>query len=300
MIQPFWPIAYSLMNRHDGSNSGLTTCSKSTSKSTALVPSIDRRAARTWLADLPVLASILFMDACDVITPSTPDQIRYMSTTSKRRYVSAQRSKAAEVTKARILNAAKSLFSRRGIDKVTIAEIAKRAEVAAPTVYALFSSKAGILRALMTATLFVPRFQAAQEQLANVTDPVKLIELTASVARAIYESESSELGLLRGALSFSPELRKLETEFEKLRLDMQKERIALLFARSIARKGFSIAQAQQILWMYTSRDVYRMLVHDSGWSPDQYQAWLCAHPGRCARRSGSQRRGICATLISVN
>ncbi|MGE5539313.1 MAG: hypothetical protein ACM30I_11905 [Gemmatimonas sp.] len=26
--------------------------------------------------------------------------------------------------------------------------------------------------------------------------------------------------------------------------------------------------------MYTSRDVYRMLVHDGGWTPDRYQQWL--------------------------
>ncbi|WP_278253689.1 hypothetical protein [Caulobacter sp. CCUG 60055] len=29
-----------------------------------------------------------------------------------------------------------------------------------------------------------------------------------------------------------------------------------------------------MMWMYTSRDVYRMLVHDGGWSPDQHQDWL--------------------------
>ena len=40
------------------------------------------------------------------------------------------------------------------------------------------------------------------------------IALTAHVARAIYEGENSELGLLRGASAFSPALRKLEPEFE--------------------------------------------------------------------------------------
>jgi AcrR family transcriptional regulator len=197
-----------------------------------------------------------------------------MSSPSKRRYVSAQRSEAAEDTKTRILDAAKWLFSRRGIDKVTIAAIAERAGVAASTIYALFSSKAGILRAIMQDALFGVRFRAARERLANVTDPVKLIELTATVARAIYESESRELGLLRGASSFSPELRKLEREFEKIRLDMQKNRIDLLFAHSLARRNLDKAKARQILWMYTSRDVYRMLVDESGWSPDEFEAWL--------------------------
>ena len=36
----------------------------------------------------------------------------------------------------------------------------------------------------------------------------------------------------------------------------------------------TFAEAQQVMWMLTSRDVYRMLVHDGGWSPAQYQAWL--------------------------
>jgi len=197
-----------------------------------------------------------------------------MSTGSKRKYVSAQRSEAAQATKVRILDAAKALFSRRGIDAVTITDIAKRASVAVSTIYALFESKAGLLRAILEGALFGERFQAARERLAGVDDPVKLITLTAVVARAIYESESKELGLLRGASAFSPELRKLEKDFETIRIEMQKPRIDLLFARGLARKGLDKTRARQILSMYTSRDVYRMLVHESGWSPDAYEAWL--------------------------
>src|SRR6478609_1787780 len=103
---------------------------------------------------------------------------------SKRPYDSSQRKEAAEATQARILDAAKFLFSRRGIDRVTIAEIAKRAGVAVSTVYALYSSKVGILRALMQAALFGPSFQMAQDVLTRTRDPARLIELTAHVARA--------------------------------------------------------------------------------------------------------------------
>jgi AcrR family transcriptional regulator len=197
-----------------------------------------------------------------------------MSSRSKRPYDSRQRKEAAEATQARILAAAKFLFSRRGIDKVTIDEIAKRAGVASSTVYALYSSKVGILRALMQAALFGPSFQMAQEVLTQTKDPAKLIELTAHVARAIYESESAELGLLRGASSLSLELRKLEAEFEKIRLEMQRERVELLFAGGLARQGLDREKARQIMWMYTSRDIYRMLVDESGWTPDEYQSWL--------------------------
>src|SRR5215213_6007340 len=114
-----------------------------------------------------------------------------MSTNEKRRYRSGLRNQAAEITQGRVLNAAKTLFARRGIDGVTIAEIAERAGVASSTVYALFKSKEGILRALMEAALFGPRFQEAQAKLEGIKDPVKLVVLSAHVARAIYEGESS-------------------------------------------------------------------------------------------------------------
>jgi AcrR family transcriptional regulator len=191
-----------------------------------------------------------------------------------RQYVSELRSQAADATKDRVLNAAKTLFLRHGIDRVTIAQIAAKADVAVSTVYALFKSKEGILRGLMRAALFGQRFQAARARFEGVTDPVRLIALTAQVARAIYEGESSELGLMRGASAFSPALRKLEQEFEKIRFEMQEERVRLLFAQSRQKSGLGFDEARRILWMYTSRDVYRMLVYEGGWTPDQYQEWL--------------------------
>jgi AcrR family transcriptional regulator len=191
-----------------------------------------------------------------------------------RRYVSELRKRAADATKARVLDEAKKLFTRHGIDGVTIAEIAEKSEVVPSTIYALYKSKEGILRSLMKAALFGPRFREASARLDGVTDPIRLIALSAHVARAIYESESAELGLIRGASAFSPALRKMEQEFEALRFEMQEERVRLLFAQARHRKDFKLNDARRILWMYTSRDIYRMLVHEGGWTPDQYQQWL--------------------------
>jgi hypothetical protein len=55
---------------------------------------------------------------------------------------------------------------------------------------------------------------------------------------------------------------------------MQQERIKRLYAEAKARPGLPMARARRLLWMYTSRDVYRMLVHEAGWTPDEYEAWL--------------------------
>ena len=191
-----------------------------------------------------------------------------------RPYVSDVRSQAAEATRARILQASKTLFADRGIDRVTVEQIAKKAGVSASTVFALYKSKAGILRELIRSALFGQRFQVALARLEGETDPIRLIALTANVARAIYEAESSQLGLIRGVSAFSPALGKLEKEFENLRFQMQKERVKLLFAQSKQRKELTLHEARRIMWMYTSRDVYRLLVHEGGWTPNRYQKWL--------------------------
>lgn len=197
-----------------------------------------------------------------------------MVTSSKRPYRSSARTESAERTRARVLDAGRRLFSRNGIDATTIGGIAEKAGVSEATVYAVVKSKAGLLEALMHDALFGPQFQQAQQRLAGVTDPVERIALTAAVSRAIYEAESGELSLLMKSSAFSPALRKSQQGFEALRRRMQQERIEALFAAGRARPGLTPEVAATVLWMYTSREVYHKLVHESGWSPGQYQDWL--------------------------
>ncbi len=191
-----------------------------------------------------------------------------------RRYKSDLRRKGADDTRRRILQAARVLFSKEGIDRVTIAKIATHAKVAEPTVYAAFKSKAGILREIVTGAIFSARYQAATARLDETSDPIALLRLTATVARTIYENEASEIGLLRGASMFSPELRKLEREFEAARFELQRRRVELLAERSLLPAGMDVESARRILWMYTSRETYRMMVVEGGWSADRFEAWL--------------------------
>jgi AcrR family transcriptional regulator len=193
---------------------------------------------------------------------------------ARRSYDSSQREEAAAETRARILSSAKALFARRGIDTVTINEIAEKARVSASSIYAVFKSKEGLLLALMEGALFGERYQAAVKRLDGVSDPVEQVARTASISRAVYESEAEELGLMRGASAFSPALRKLEQAFEDTRYARQEARLKELYAKGRARKDLQLEKARRLMWMYTSRDVYRMLVREGGWTPDAYEAWL--------------------------
>ena len=198
-----------------------------------------------------------------------PRQVRV-----KRAYDSSARKVGSAATQRRILEVSRRLFSRGGIDAVTIAGIAAQADVAPSTVYALFGSKAGILRALMLRAMFNADYDAMVRRLREVQDPVRQLRLTAGIARAIYEGESKEIGLLRGASAFSPELKKLEREFEDRRFDLQLERLTALFGRGLNRPGINLQEARDVMWTLTSRDTFRMLVTERRWTAERYEAWL--------------------------
>jgi AcrR family transcriptional regulator len=197
-----------------------------------------------------------------------------MANSVKRAYRSEGRAAGADQTRAKVLEAGKFLFSRKGIDATTIAQIAERAGVSQATVYATVKSKSGLLHALMHEAMFGPRFQLAQARLSGITDPVERIALTAQVCRAIYEGESKDLSLLMKAAAFSPELRRAQNGFETMRREMQRSRIDALFDAGRAKKGLDRETAGTIMWLLTARDVYHKLVHESGWSADKFQGWL--------------------------
>src|ERR1700682_935698 len=71
----------------------------------------------------------------------------------KRPYSSVVRQEQAAHTRARILDAADSLFAAAGYGHTTVAEIARTANVATDTVYATFGSKGRVLTALIDSRL---------------------------------------------------------------------------------------------------------------------------------------------------
>jgi len=111
-------------------------------------------------------------------------------------------------------------------------------------------------------------------RLREVQDPIQQLRLTAGIARAIYEGESKEIGLLRGASAFSPELKELEREFEDRRFDLQLERLTALFGRGLNRTGINLQEARDVMWTLTSRETFRMLVTERRWTAERYEAWL--------------------------
>jgi AcrR family transcriptional regulator len=192
----------------------------------------------------------------------------------KTAYKSAVRARQAADTRRRIVEATRQLLQKEGYAGMTIEAIARRAEVSAPSVYAIFKSKTGILIELLDESAFGSEYEEAVRKALSANDPEARLRLAAPIARQIHDALSATFDLLRGAGVVAPELAKLEQQRERLRYERQERMIVSLREAGRLRTDLDYTTARDIFWMLTSRDIYRMLVRERGWSSQKYQDWL--------------------------
>ena len=82
------------------------------------------------------------------------------------------------------------------------------------------------------------------------------------------------LDLLRGVGAVAPALARQGEALEHRRYEMQQPLIEGLAEAKELLAGIDVRRARDILWSLTSRDLYRLLVRERGWTPQQYEDWL--------------------------
>jgi AcrR family transcriptional regulator len=197
-----------------------------------------------------------------------------MSKIKKRPYRSVTRNTKAAQTRARTLAAAKNLFESEGFEHVTIEKIAHAADVSIPTIYSLFQSKRGVLRALMDEALPKEQFDALVEKSVQAKSPTMRLHFSAKIARQMYDAEKTQMDVFRGAAVLAPEFKELEKEREMRRYARQEITIQAMAKEQSLATGLTIKKARDILWAFTGRDLYRMLVIEQGWTSNDYEKWL--------------------------
>lgn len=185
---------------------------------------------------------------------------------------SALRQRQAQFTAGEIVNAAKTLFLEHGYAGTTIEAIAERAGTAASTVYAVFGSKRGILRAIRSA--WHERTHIREVTYGDLGDmpPEERIEALARGSRQQWEMGAEVIAIYTGAASADPEAAaELKGALEGRRKGMQN------FASGLEphlRPGLDTDRATAILQALCLPEVFQTLVRESGWSAEEYQAWL--------------------------
>lgn len=179
-----------------------------------------------------------------------------------------------------VVDAARALFLERGYQTTTIDAISERSDVPAATVYRLFSSKLGILKALLDASIAGDDQALSLPERPHVAalfsepDTSKLLAGFAGITAAINARSSDIYRILSSAAGSDPDAAVLLAEYQRQRDDGQ-GRIARSLARARAlRPGLRERAAADLIHVLMSPEVYRLLVVDRGWAPKRYEEWL--------------------------
>jgi AcrR family transcriptional regulator len=178
----------------------------------------------------------------------------------------------AQMTRERIVAAARQLMAERGWAGATIDAIAEQAGVATPTVYAAFGNKRSIVDAMREGMLRDSQIPELMSQAAAEPDASKRLELWAKLIRHQMETSYDVIAIHRQAARADPEF---AAEYRKV-LDNRAKTFAdfIKAIRGDLGNGMDTPTATDLLWAFSNEELYRELVAERGWSHDRYEQWL--------------------------
>jgi AcrR family transcriptional regulator len=192
----------------------------------------------------------------------------------KRTYDARRRQEQAAHNRGKITEAAKRRFLRDGYSVTTIAAIAADTGVSVDTIYKSFGGKPGLVRAIRTRALEgegpVPAEQRSDALHTPEGDPRTVIEAWGALVTEVAPRVAPILLLIRSAAATDPEVMGLLDEVDRDRLRRMTDNARRLRDNGHLRPGITLAHAADVLWTYSSAELYELLVIRRGWSPETY------------------------------
>ena len=182
------------------------------------------------------------------------------------------RQRQALTTRRLIVDAARKLFLERGYAVTTMEAIAKEAGVAVSTVYAIYKNKRTILRAIREAWHEQTRAREINTEASREPDPERRLEMVAYASRRQWEAGGTLVAIYQGAAAADREAAaELEEALRGRRAVLDR---VVEGMREALPADLDVNRAAALLRALCRAEVYRELVDESGWSPDEYEAWL--------------------------
>jgi AcrR family transcriptional regulator len=152
--------------------------------------------------------------------------------------------------------------------------------VPAATLYRLFTSKAGVLKALLDTSIAGDEEPVAVGERPDVAsrfaapDPAELLTGITDVTVAINQRTNDLYRVLMGAADSDPAAAALLDELRDQRDRGQRRVVTTLRRNGSLRPGVAEREAADLVHALMSPEVYRLLVVDRRWSPERYRTWL--------------------------
>ena len=196
-----------------------------------------------------------------------------MAATKTRRQI------AAEDTQRAIVEAAHSLFLKRGYHATSIGAVAAQAGVAVQTIYNSVGSKRDLLSRVLDyaaagerAPTPVPVFM--HEQAEREPDPRAIIDQLVEFWRGGLERITPVFRVIRQAAALDPEVAALERQRAEQRLSNYGIAAHILAERGALRDGLTPDDAAAIIFNLGHPSQYHFLVHEQGWPVERWTEWV--------------------------
>jgi AcrR family transcriptional regulator len=195
-----------------------------------------------------------------------------------RAYDSSKRRQEAEQTRERILQVAEQLFRTHGYARTSIAAVAAAAGVSVETIYKAVGGKPGLVRAIREKALEgnapVPAEMRSDALQINERDPRAIITGWAALAQEVAPRVVPILLVVRAAAAVDPRLEALQQELDEARLTRMTHNARSLLEAGHIRPGVTLDEAADVLWAYSSPELYELLVITRGWPVDRYGRFI--------------------------
>jgi AcrR family transcriptional regulator len=191
-----------------------------------------------------------------------------------RRYDSSRRRAKARERREAVLDAALRRFLADGFAASTIASISQESGVSVDSIYKTFGGKAGLVRALTERGLRgegpVPAEERSDLLQATEPEPAEVMRGIGRLVTEVAPRVAPLLILLAEAALADEEMARLRDDISASQLARMTHNARTLARRGILRPGLTVERAADLMWVYSSHQLYQLLVLDRGWTPGQF------------------------------
>lgn len=217
----------------------------------------------------------------------------------RRPYDSTRRQQQARQTREAILDVARSRFLTDGLAPTTISSIAEEVGVSVDTIYKTFGGKPGLVRAMCEGALAgggpihaEARSDALQ---ASGGDPRVILAGFGRLSTEVAPRVAPLLLLLRDAAAADSEMANLHAHLDAQRLERMTRNACNLARAGHLRDDITVERAGEIMWVYSSPEIYQLLVVVRGWPLERYGTFITEALEAALLPSGHpQRDDLCS------
>jgi AcrR family transcriptional regulator len=195
-----------------------------------------------------------------------------------RTYDSRGRQAQARRSRDTILDIARARFLSHGYAATTMGSIAAEAGVAVDTVYKAFGGKAGLVRDIYERSLTgegpVAAPRRSDDMQSSESDPYTVVHRWGVLGAEVAPLVAPIHLLIRDAAATDAEMAALLNDSDRQRRHRMAHNARTLADRGQLKPGVTLEIATDVLWTYSSPQLYELLVIRCGWDAYRYGQFI--------------------------